>query len=68
MQRSLLSYPPVKGRVQTLPGRYDAFYQGMVETIAHGKAVPVLPEEGRNTIRVIEAARRSHEEQRTISF
>ncbi len=57
---------PVKGRVQSLPGHYDAFYQGMVEAITGGKPVPVLPEEARNTIRVIEAAQRSHHEQRTI--
>ena len=58
----------VKGKVQTLPGHYDAFYRGIVEAITHGKALPVLPEEARNTIRVIEAAQRSHEEQRIIAF
>ncbi len=57
---------PVKGRVQTLPGSYVAFYKGIAEAIAHGEQVPVLPEEARNTIQVIEAARRSHEEQRTL--
>jgi scyllo-inositol 2-dehydrogenase (NADP+) len=57
---------PVKGKVQTLPGHYDAFYQGMVEAIIGGKPVPVLAEEARNTIRVIEAAQRSYREQRTI--
>ena len=56
----------VKGKVPTLPGHYEAFYEGIVETIMYGKQVPVSPEDARNTIRVIEAARRSHEEQRTL--
>ena len=59
---------PVKGKVQTLPGHYDAFYRGIVEAITHGNALPVLAEEARNTIRIIEAVQRSHEEQRTIAF
>ena len=53
---------PVKGKVPTLPGSYEAFYQGIVAAITHGKPVPVSPEDARNTIRIIEAARRSHEE------
>ena len=56
----------VKGKVQTLPGSYQSFYQGIADAILQSKPVPVLPEEARNTIRIIEAARRSHEEQRTL--
>ncbi len=56
----------VKGKVPTLPGHYEAFYVGIIEAITQGKQVPVLPEDARNSIRVIEAARRSHEEQRTL--
>ena len=59
---------PFKGKVQTLPGHYDAFYRGIVQAIVGGGTAPVLPEEARNIIRVIEAAQRSHEEQRTIVF
>lgn len=58
----------VKGKVQTLPGRYEAFYQGIAEAIADGKPVPVAPEDARNTIRVIEAALRSQQEQQTITL
>lgn len=57
-----------KGKVQTLPGHYDAFYQGIVQAIIDGGTLPVLPEEARNTILVIEFAQRSHEKQRTIVF
>lgn len=56
----------VKGKVSTLPGSYEAFYQGIVEAILHDKPLPVSPGDARNTIRIIEAARRSQEEQRTL--
>ncbi len=58
----------VTGKVQTLPGHYEHFYQGMVEAITQGKSVPVMPEEARDTIRIIEAALHSQQEQRTISL
>ncbi len=58
----------VTGKVQTLPGHYEHFYQGVVEAITQGKPVPVAPEEARDTIRIIEAALRSQQEQRTISL
>ncbi len=56
----------VKGKVPTLPGHYEAFYEGVAQAIIHGTQVPVSPEDARNTIWVIETARRSHEEQRTL--
>jgi scyllo-inositol 2-dehydrogenase (NADP+) len=56
----------VKGRVPTLPGSYEAFYVGIAQAIAHEKQAPVLPEDAQNTIRIIELARRSHEEQRPM--
>ena len=58
----------VTGKVQTLPGHYDQFYQGMVEAITQGKPVPVAPEEARNTIHIIEIALQSRQEERTISL
>jgi scyllo-inositol 2-dehydrogenase (NADP+) len=58
----------VKGKVKTLPGRYQAFYEDMVEAIKYGKPVPVSPEDARNTIKVIECAMRSHEERKVIPF
>jgi scyllo-inositol 2-dehydrogenase (NADP+) len=52
--------------VETLPGAYEAFYQGMHDAIAEGKDVPVTPREAVDVIRVIELALRSHRERRTI--
>jgi len=58
----------ITGKVQTLPGHYEHFYQAIVEAITQSKPVPVSPEEARNTIHIIEAALRSQQEQRTISI
>jgi scyllo-inositol 2-dehydrogenase (NADP+) len=58
----------VEGKVKTLTGHYEAFYQGIVDAITLGKPAPVSAEEARNTIKVIEGALQSHKEQRTISF
>ncbi len=58
----------VKGKVTTLDGCYQAYYQGMVEAITEGKPAPVAPEDARNTIRIIECALQSQQEQRVIAF
>lgn len=58
----------VKGKVKTLPGAYEMFYQGIVEAITQGKPAPVQPEEARNVIRVIECAQQSSKEGRAIAF
>jgi scyllo-inositol 2-dehydrogenase (NADP+) len=57
-----------KGKVKTLPGCYQAFYEGMAAAITQGEPVPVAPEEARDTIKVIEYAIQSHEEQRVIPW
>jgi scyllo-inositol 2-dehydrogenase (NADP+) len=56
----------VEGKIKTLPGRYEAFYQEIVAALTLGKPVPVSAEEARNTVKLIEAALQSHKEQRTI--
>jgi scyllo-inositol 2-dehydrogenase (NADP+) len=58
----------IHSKVTTLPGHYEAFYQGMVEAIMQGKPAPVAPEDARNTILGIECALRSQREQRVIAF
>lgn len=57
---------PWKGRIETLPGNYSAFYDNIYECIAHGRELAVKPEEALNVIKIIEAAKRSNEERRTI--
>ncbi|NMO94473.1 oxidoreductase [Paenibacillus lemnae] len=56
----------VQGEIDTLPGRYQAFYQGLADAILEGSPVPVQPEDARDTIRIIEYAMESHEKGCTI--
>lgn len=56
----------IQGRIRTLPGNYPAFYDQMYKAIRLGEPLPVTAEEGLNVVRVIEAAFRSHHEQRAI--
>lgn len=67
-QWGLLSGPGVPDPVPSLPGNYGAFYEGLHAAIRHGAAVPVSAEEGLAVVRVLEAARRSHREGRTLSW
>jgi scyllo-inositol 2-dehydrogenase (NADP+) len=55
-------------KVETIPGSYESYYQGIFEAIRHHKPVPVTAEEAMNTIKVIEYALKSSKEKRTISL
>jgi predicted dehydrogenase len=58
----------LKGRVETVAGRYQTFYENVAEAV-RGRAEPaVKPEEARDAIRLIELAFRSSAERRTIDF
>jgi len=52
--------------IDSLPGRYTAFYDGVAAAIRDGAPLPVEAREARDVIRVIEAARLSAKERRTI--
>lgn len=54
------------GTIETLPGRYQVFYEEMAVAIQSANPVPVLPEQARDTIRIIEYAIQSYQEKRTI--
>lgn len=54
--------------IDTLPGRYTAFYEGVAASIRDGAPLPVKAREACDVIRVIEAAQRSSTERRTISL
>jgi scyllo-inositol 2-dehydrogenase (NADP+) len=56
----------LKSTIQTLPGSYQSFYEGLYEAIEFEKEVPVFAEEARDVIRIIELAIKSHHEQRII--
>ncbi len=49
-----------KGKIQTLAGNYQAFYNNVFQAVRHGKALAVHPSEANNVIRIIEAAFKSH--------
>jgi len=52
--------------IDTLPGRYTAFYDGVAAAIRDGAPLPVDPREARDVIRVIEAAQVSARDRRTV--
>jgi scyllo-inositol 2-dehydrogenase (NADP+) len=47
---------PVPEQLAIAPGRYGAFYDGFVTAVRDGAPPPVDPRDGRDVIRVIEAA------------
>ncbi len=57
-----------RGKVATLPGNYPAIYQNIFEAITTGSRLLVDPETAWQTIRLIELARESSEQQRTIKI
>lgn len=56
----------VEGRIETLAGAYQAYYENIVDAIAGRAPLAVTPEEATNTIRIIELARQSSERRCTI--
>ena len=52
--------------IDTLPGRYTAYYDGVAAAIRGEHDLPVLAHEARDVIRVIEAAQLSARERRTV--
>lgn len=52
--------------IDTLPGRYTAFYDGIAAAIRDGAPLPVEAREARDVIRVIEAAQASARDGRTV--
>ncbi len=52
--------------IDTLPGRYTAFYEGVAAALRGEAPLPVEAREARDVIRVIEAAQVSARERRTV--
>jgi scyllo-inositol 2-dehydrogenase (NADP+) len=53
---------------ETLPGRYEAFYGGIAESIRNGAPQLVTAEEARRGVWILEAAIQSAAEQRTVAL
>lgn len=58
----------VKKLVPSLPGNYMEYYEGVFKALRHQEAMPVTGEDGVNTIAIIEAAKKSHEEGRVVTL
>jgi scyllo-inositol 2-dehydrogenase (NADP+) len=58
----------VRGRVETLPGNYMAFYDALYDAVRRGQAPPVDVRDARDGIRVIELAMKSAEEGCRLPF
>jgi predicted dehydrogenase len=58
----------LKERIETIAGRYQAFYENMVEAINGKAALIVKPEQAMNTIRIIELAMESSRRRATLPY
>jgi scyllo-inositol 2-dehydrogenase (NADP+) len=56
------------GRIETFPGAYESFYQGVYDTLQAGAPPPVALSEAMQTQRVLAAAQQSAQEQQVISI
>jgi scyllo-inositol 2-dehydrogenase (NADP+) len=57
-----------EGKIETLKGSYLDYYNNIYDAIRKNKDLLVKPEEAMRTIQVIEAAKRSSEEKKVVSF
>jgi predicted dehydrogenase len=57
-----------RGRYETLPGNYMAFFDNVYSSIINGDAILVKPEDALLNIKIIEAARKSHNEKRIVQL
>ena len=55
-------------QVETIAGCYQCFYQNIVDVINGRRELAVKPEEAKNTIRIIELAKESSAQRRTVDF
>jgi scyllo-inositol 2-dehydrogenase (NADP+) len=56
----------VTGRVETLPGRYAAYYENVAAAIVGTRRLEVFPEQARWAVRLVELGMQSDREKRTI--
>jgi len=56
------------GKVETIPGNYNAFYENLYDVLANGAELTVKPEESRDGLIVLEACMQSNREKRTVAL
>ncbi len=59
---------PVEGKMETVPGSYQAYYDNLFDAVRKGKALVVKPEQAMMVIQLIEAAVKSSQTRRSIKF
>jgi scyllo-inositol 2-dehydrogenase (NADP+) len=57
-----------QGKIETIAGCYQAYYENVADAIAQGAELAVEPQAARDTIRLIELALQSHQQQRTVAY
>jgi len=57
-----------KGKIETIPGNYLAFYDNVYEALLHGNELYIKPEEAINVIKIIEAAIKSYETDKLVKL
>ncbi|MBX2967206.1 MAG: Gfo/Idh/MocA family oxidoreductase [Cyclobacteriaceae bacterium] len=58
----------VRERIETLPGNYMEYYDGIYRSLVHDEQVPVTAEEGVRVMRIIDGAFKSYTEKRIIEI
>jgi scyllo-inositol 2-dehydrogenase (NADP+) len=56
----------INAKVETVPGSYESYYEGMYAAIVQGEPLPVTALEAKHVIGIIECAIQSNNERRTI--
>jgi len=56
----------IREHLSSPAGNYGDYYEGIYQALRHGATPPVTAEQGLDVIRIIEAARRSHEERKVV--
>jgi scyllo-inositol 2-dehydrogenase (NADP+) len=59
---------PLKGKIETIPGSYESFYKELYLSITEKRPAPVSATDAMNTIKVIEAVKKSNQEKRVVHF
>lgn len=59
---------PVEGKIETVPGNYQAYYDNLFDAVRKSKALIVKPEQAMMVIQLIEAAMKSSQTRRSIKF
>jgi predicted dehydrogenase len=58
----------VREYIPSLTGDYSLYYEGIYNAVRNNAPLPVLAEEGRDVIKIIEAAVRSNKEKKVIEL